>query len=341
MTGVVTGQQENGFMFQTKEGEIPCNLPEGMEGMGVGEAFFAIAEIPAGNDITMITGFEPLEDTIETIGSNMKNMGSNSLLKPEQVAVRMVNELGAMTQNVPEQTKTWLQAKLGETIETSMPDEAWMNMNREAVQNMNAEGAGFIPPAAFGQMPVDVFGQMELEAFSEIPVNAFGVMSTEAFQNMPDGAFDVMKPEAFGQIPSDVKAIMAGKGPLKDVPTDLVNTDPDLFYQMADQAFHDFWIKHDVPLGEDGLPVPTYPELPGNPGAPTPGEPGAGAPPQGTGGPGSGGTGTPTDPNNPPAGENPEQPGQPQQPQQPTEQQPGNPPPPPPPPPAPPSPPGP
>ena len=285
-TGVISKDGEEGWNFQDANGEIieGFNSPNGT-GLQNGDILTSVFSKVFNNENGSLipVDFQPFETIISQIGKNTNgdtlpgNPGA-----PDEATAEIVNLLGSIDQFIPPEVKTEVKNRLKTSLGESLPDNVWTDLPKAFGDVLRTEGWGFIPDEAFGMMntdnfgeippeafalmdtgaftfmPPEAFGVITPEAFGQIPPGAFGMMGTDAFSFMPDEAFDAMKPEAFGQIPPDAQVIIAGKGPLKDIPPDLANTDPELFHRMVDQAFQDFWTVNNVPLGENGLPVPDF-----------------------------------------------------------------------------------
>jgi Cu/Ag efflux protein CusF len=171
LIGVVTDKSGDGVGLQTSNGKMTCNDTIGNgEGLAIGEVVTTIIQIPLGvnpdeyvksvlsgsaNTIPEITNFQPFSDTVNNIGQNLKQAPSNSSVSSNNVAVQIVNELGAITNNVSADIKNQLQTDMSQVIGNAMPSSAWTGMDASSGKSLASDGMGFIPSQAFSQMPAE------------------------------------------------------------------------------------------------------------------------------------------------------------------------------------------
>lgn len=209
MTGVVAEVDQDGISLQNEDGQFAMSVNGA--NMQVGDAVTTIIEVPVGVDPdeyiqdvqqgvgvarAQITSFESFSETVAGIGANLSNMGGDSGIAPDEVAVQIVNQLGTMTQNASEETRLRLQETMNQALGESMPPEAWSGMSQAAAQGIQSNGAGFIPPDAFGQMNADAFSQISPDAVAQMQPQAFGELSQEAMAQMSSEAAGSIDPTA-------------------------------------------------------------------------------------------------------------------------------------------------
>jgi Cu/Ag efflux protein CusF len=317
LTGVVTENDGGGVGMQTSKGKMTCTDTSGKgKGMGIGKVVTTIIQIPPGvnpdeyvnaalsgsaNAKPEITNFQPFSETINNIGQNLKQAPSDSSGASKDFAVSVVNELGAITNNVSGDTKTQLQTEMSKVIGDAMPSTAWTEMNADSGKSLASNGMGFIPSQAFGQMPAttfsqlspdavkemkpEAFGQMKPEAFGQMPATTFSQLSPDAVKEMKPEAFGQMKPEAFGQMKPEAFSQMSPDAVKQMQPADFKQMSTESFNQMSTSA------QMQIPAG---VTIPTGGGTPPAGGGGTPPAGGGGTPPAGGGGtPPAGGGGTP------------------------------------------------
>jgi len=141
VTGVVTDKGNGGIDLQTEKGKLSCNIdPSKASGMNVGDAVTTILQLPpnvksdeyiqsvisgTSDSQPTVNNFEQFSKTVTNIGENLKQAPSSSGIKPTDVAITVVNELGAICKDIPADTKANLEVNLSKTIGESMPVSAW------------------------------------------------------------------------------------------------------------------------------------------------------------------------------------------------------------------------